>query len=272
MADLKWYADHLPADGTAQITDLTSAWTTLGLWGPRARDILATLTSDDVSNEAFPFASCRTIEVDSLRVLASRISYVGELGWELYVPIEQGARLWDLVAEAGDPHGVVPAGIGVYGTTGRLEKCYRAFGFELDADYDVVEAGMAWGRVKTPDFIGKEKHVGHRESEPVAVLCTLTVDDHTSKDGTKRYMLGREPILSKQGAPLVDTRGRRSYVTSAGAGPSIGKHILLSYLPPEQANVGTELLVEYLGEQYPVTVATIDSTPVFDPGNSRIRS
>ncbi|MFL5926862.1 MAG: FAD-dependent oxidoreductase [Gaiellaceae bacterium] len=272
MADLKWYADHLPGDGSAQITDLTSAYTTLGLWGPRARDILAVLTSADVSHENFPFATCRTIEVDSLRVLASRISYVGELGWELYVPIEQGAKLWDLVWEAGDPHGAVPAGIGVYGTTGRLEKSYRAFGFELDGDYDVVEAGMAWGRVKSPDFVGKEAHAGHREQPPAAILCTLTVDDHTSKDGTKRYMLGREPVLSRQGRPLVDGRGRRSYVTSAGAGPSIGKHILMSYLPPEHAVIGEELLVEYLGEQYPVTVAMNDSTPVFDPENTRVRS
>src|SRR3954468_8281916 len=156
MADLKWYSDHRPADGSAQITDLTSAYTTLGLWGPRARDILASLTSDNVSHEGFAFATCREIEIDSLRVLASRISYVGELGWELYVPMEQGAKLWDLVWEAGRPHGMVPAGIGVYGTTGRLEKCYRAFGFELDGEYDVVEAGMAWGKVKTPDFVGKE--------------------------------------------------------------------------------------------------------------------
>ena len=272
MADLKWYADRLPADGSAQITDLTSSYTTLGLWGPRARDILAALTSADVSHEAFPFASCRTIEIDSLRVLASRISYVGELGWELYVPIEQGAKLWDLVWEAGEPHGLAPAGIGVYGTTGRLEKCYRAFGFELDADYDVVEAGMAWGRVKTPDFIGKEAHLAHRDQPPVAVLCTLTVDDHASRDGIKRYMLGREPVLSKEGRPLVDAHGRRSYVTSAGAGPSVGKHILMSYLPPDHATIGEELLVEYLGEQYPVTVAMNDSTPVFDPENTRVRS
>ncbi|HZQ16145.1 MAG TPA: FAD-dependent oxidoreductase [Gaiellaceae bacterium] len=272
MADLKWYANALPADGSAQITDLTSSWTTLGLWGPRARDILASLTRDDVSNEGFPFATCRTIEIDSLRVLASRISYVGELGWELYVPIEQGAKLWSLVEEAGEPHGIVPAGIGVYGTTGRLEKCYRAFGFELDADFDVVEAGMAWGRVKAQDFIGKEAHLRHRESEPAAVLCTLTVDDHTSKDGTKRYMLGREPILAKDGTPLEDAHGRRSYVTSAGAGPSLGKHILMAYLPPENANVGEELLVEYLGEHYPVTVQRNDSTAVFDAENARIRA
>ncbi|HZG50015.1 MAG TPA: FAD-dependent oxidoreductase, partial [Thermoleophilaceae bacterium] len=114
MADLKWYADH--AGPEAQVVDLTSSWCTLGLWGPRARDVLAATTSADVSHEAFPFASCRTIEVGSLRVLASRISYVGDLGWELYVPIEQGAKLWDTVWEAGEPHGVLPAGIGVYGT------------------------------------------------------------------------------------------------------------------------------------------------------------
>jgi glycine cleavage system aminomethyltransferase T/glycine/D-amino acid oxidase-like deaminating enzyme len=272
MADLKWFADHLRPDGSAQITDLTSAWCTLGLWGPRARDILVSVTSDDVSHEGFPFATCRTIEAGPLRVLASRISYVGDLGWELYVPIEQGARLWDMVAEAGQPHGIVPAGIGVYGTTGRLEKCYRAFGFELDADYDVVEAGMAWGKVKDEDFVGKEAHVRQREQEPAAILCTLTVDDHTSRSGAKRYMLGREPVLTRDGKPLTDRKGRRSYVTSAGAGPSIGKHILMAYLPPEQANDGEQLAVEYLGERYPVTVDVAGSAPIFDPENTRIRS
>ncbi|HYN52841.1 MAG TPA: FAD-dependent oxidoreductase, partial [Thermoleophilaceae bacterium] len=124
MADLKWFADHLRRGGGARVLDLTSTFCTLGLWGPRARDILASTTAADLSNEGFPFATCATIEMGPLRVLASRISYVGDLGWELYVPIEQGAKLWDIVWEAGRPHGVVPAGIGVYGTTGRLEKCY----------------------------------------------------------------------------------------------------------------------------------------------------
>ncbi|HEX3455928.1 MAG TPA: FAD-dependent oxidoreductase [Gaiellaceae bacterium] len=271
-ADMKWFADHLPEDGSAQVTDLTSAWCTLGLWGPRARDILASVTSDDVSHEGFPFATCKTVEVDTLRVLASRISYVGDLGWELYVPIEQGAKLWDVVAEAGAPHGIVTAGIGVYGTTGRLEKCYRAFGFELDDDYDVVEAGMAWGSVKEQDFVGKEAHVAQREAEPAATLCTLTVDDHTSSTGVKRYMLGREPILTRDGKPITDAKGRRSHATSAGAGPSIGKHILMAYLPPDHAHEGEQLLVEYLGEQYPITVDIVGSTSIFDPENARIRS
>jgi glycine cleavage system aminomethyltransferase T/glycine/D-amino acid oxidase-like deaminating enzyme len=272
MADLKWLADHLPEDGTAQVFDLTSSWCTLGLWGPRARDILASATSADVSHEGFPFASCRTIELGSLRVLASRISYVGDLGWELYVPIEQGAKLWDTVWEAGEPHGVVPAGIGVYGTTGRLEKCYRAFGFELDGEYDVVEAGMAWGKGREQGFVGKEAHVRHREEEPAAAMCTLTVDDHTSASGVKRYMLGGEPIVTRDGSPLSDRKGRRSFVTSAGAGPSLGKHILLSYLPPEHAVVGEQLAVEYMKERYPVTVERADSTPLFDPENERVKA
>jgi glycine cleavage system aminomethyltransferase T/glycine/D-amino acid oxidase-like deaminating enzyme len=271
-ADKKWFTDRLPADGTAQLSDVTTGWTTLGLWGPRARDVLASVTSDDVSHEGFRFASCRDIEIDTLRVLASRISYVGDLGWELYVPMEQGARLWDILWEAGRAHGVVPVGIGVYGTTGRLEKCYRAYGFELETEYNVVEAGMSGPKVKDEDFVGRDAHMRHREEDPAAILCTLTVDDHTSQSGAKRYMLGREPIQTRDGKPLTDAKGRRSYVTSAGAGPSIGKHILMAYVPPEQAVVGTELSVLYLGERYPVTVDIAGPTPIFDPENTRIRS
>jgi glycine cleavage system aminomethyltransferase T/glycine/D-amino acid oxidase-like deaminating enzyme len=272
MSDLKWFRDHLPADGSVQIHDQTNAWTTLGMWGPRARDILASVTSADVSNQGFPFARWKSIEVGPLQVIASRISYVGDLGWELYVPIEQGARLWDIIAEAGLPHGAVPVGAGVYGTTGRLEKCYRAYGAELEGEYNVVEAGMAWGKVKDQDFTGKPSHVAQRAAEPAAKMCTLTVDDHTSSSGVKRYMLGGEPILTADGEAISDVKGRRSYVTSAGAGPSIGKHILMSYLPPEHAVVGQALSVQYMGERYPVTVAVTDSTPVFDPDNSRVRS
>jgi glycine cleavage system aminomethyltransferase T/glycine/D-amino acid oxidase-like deaminating enzyme len=272
MSDRKWFHDHLPADGTAELADLTSTMTTIGLWGPRAREILALVTSDDISNDGFKFGACRTIEVGTLRVLASRISYVGDLGWELYIPMDQGLKLWDYLWEAGKNHGMAPCGIGVYGTTGRLEKGYRAHGNELETEYNVVEAGMTAPRVKEEDFVGKEAHLRHRDEEPAALMCTLTVDDHTSKSGEKRYMLGREPILTRDGKRIVDSRGRGSYVTSAGAGPSIGKHILMAYLPPEHAVVGAPLAVEYMGERYPVTVAVAGPTPVFDPENFRIRS
>jgi glycine cleavage system aminomethyltransferase T/glycine/D-amino acid oxidase-like deaminating enzyme len=269
--DRKWFTDRMPEDGQAHVVDQTSAWTTVGLWGPRARDILGSLTEADVSNEAFGFGRCRTLEVGPVSVLASRISYVGELGWELYAPMEQGARLWDLVRDAGQPHGLVPVGIGVYGTTGRLEKGYRAHGAELDTERTIVEAGMMRPKVKDADFIGREAYLKQRENEPASVLCTLTVDDHTSADGTRRYMLGGEPVVTPDGAPLVDGHGRRSYVTSAGSAPSLGKHLLMAYLPPAQAQVGTKLAVEYLRERYPVTVAAADATPLFDPENTRIR-
>jgi glycine cleavage system aminomethyltransferase T/glycine/D-amino acid oxidase-like deaminating enzyme len=271
MADRKWFASHLPDDGSAQLHDLTSAWCTLGLWGPRAREVLAAVTEDDVSHEGFAFAACRWIQVDTLSVLASRISYVGELGWELYVPMEQGARLWDVLWEAGESHGVLPVGIGVYATTARLEKSYRAHGNELDLEYDLVEAGMAGRAVKDDDFIGRNAYLKQRAEEPAAVLCTLTLDDPTSASGVERYMLGREPVLSRDGEPLVDAKGRRSHVTSAGSGPSVGKHILMAYLPPDRAEVGGVLAVEYFGERYPVTIAAVGSTPLFDPSNERLK-
>ena len=228
---------------------------------------------DDVSHEGFPFGTCRTIEIGTLRVLASRISYVGDLGWELYVPIEQGARLWDLVWEAGEPHGLVPVGIGVYGTTGRLEKCYRAYGAELESEYNVVEAGMAGARSRTQDFVGKEAHLRHREAEPAAILCTLTVDDHTSRDGVEAlHARPRADPDARRRAARPTRKGRRSYVTSAGAGP-VDRQAHPDGLPAARARGrGRAAAVEYMGERYPVTVAVAGSTPVFDPENTRIRS
>ena len=272
QSDLAWFAGQLPADGTAALADLTSAQATLGLWGPRAREVLATVTADDMSHGGFPFGTCREVEIAGLSVLASRISYVGELGWELHVPIEQGGKLWDALWAAGAPRGLVPVGIGVYGTTGRLEKGYRAFGNELTGDYTLVEAGMTRPKVKAQPFIGKDAYLAQRAGPPAAVLCTLTVDEHTPASGPARYMLGGEPVLSADGERLVDAKGRPSYVTSAGSGPSVGRHLLLAYLPPAQASAGTRLQVECVGDAYPVTVAVAGATPLFDPDNARIRS
>ena len=272
MADMKWFAGHLPADGTATLADLTSGQCTLGLWGPAARTVLEATTSDDISHAGFPFGTCREIEIGGVTVLASRISYVGELGWEMHVPMEQGAKVWDTLWDAGNPHGLVPVGIGVYGTTGRLEKGYRAFGNELTADYTLVEAGMTRPKVKEHPFTGRDAYLAQRETAPVAALCTLTVDDHRSASGQLRYMLGGEPVLGPDGEVLVDSRGRPSYVTSAGSGPSVGRHLLMAYLPAADAIEGAHLAVEYLGERYPVTVAVVGATPLFDPENHRVRS
>ena len=117
---------------------------------------------------------------------------------------------------------------------------------------------------------GRAAHEKHRAEKPVTMLCTLYVDDHTSKSGVKRYMLGKEPILTTSGETITDSHGRRSYVTSAGSAPSLGKHILMSFIPTEMAKVGNKFLVEYLGEQYPCSIAEVGITPVFDPSNERI--
>ncbi|HET8927740.1 MAG TPA: FAD-dependent oxidoreductase [Microbacterium sp.] len=267
MVDLKWFSDRMP-DGVLCV-DVTSAVSTIGLWGPRAQDVLASLTDADVSPDALPFGTCRLIEIGTLPVLASRISYVGEFGWELHVPFELGAALWDALIAAGRPLGVVPAGIGVYTATGRIEKGYRAIGTELDPDRTPAQAGMSRTRVKDADFIGKDAMLA--EGAPERVLCTLTVDDHLSASGMKRYMLGGEPIVTPGGEPIVGAHGERSFVTSAASAPSLSRHVLMAYLPPEMARIGNGLAVSYMEELYPVTVASVDATGLFDPGNARLR-
>jgi glycine cleavage system aminomethyltransferase T len=269
--DKQWFTHHLRDDASVQLHDMTSGLCTVGLWGPRARDLLQSVTQDDVSDQGFPFATAREITIGQVRTWALRISYVGELGWEIYAPMEQGSRLWDILWEAGQGFGLAPVGIGVYANTARLEKGYRLFGHELELEYNPVEAGLARPKVKSQDFIGKEAYLRARDEEPAALLCTLTVDDHTASTGEPRYILGNEPILTPDGEPIVDRKGRRSYVTSAGAGPTVGRHILLSYLPPEYAQVGIKLAVEYFGEQYPVTVEVVGSKPLFDPDDERMK-
>jgi glycine cleavage system aminomethyltransferase T/glycine/D-amino acid oxidase-like deaminating enzyme len=270
--DGKWFADYLPADGSAQLADLSSAVCTIGLWGPRARDLLGSVTEDDVSNEGFPFGRARWITVGGVPVLALRISYVGELGWELHAPFEQGLALWDTLAEAGRPLGVVPAGIGVYGTSGRLEKGYRLMGAELESEYGPVEADLALPKVKAADFVGKEAYLRERELERTAVMCTLTVDDYTDDSGIRRFPQGREPIVTPDGERIVDKKGRPSYVTSAGSAPSLGAYLLMGYLPEEHAVEGNALAVQYMGHRYPVTVARVGRRPLFDPAGERMKA
>jgi glycine cleavage system aminomethyltransferase T len=269
--DGKWFRDNLPEDGSAHLEDKTSSLCTVGVWGPRARLLLQSVTRDDVSNEGFPFSTARHIQIGPVPAWALRISYVGELGWELYASMEQGQLLWDILWKAGQEHGLVPMGIGVYGTTARLEKGYRLYGNELETEYNPVEAGLARPKVKAQDFIGKQAYLKARDEKPAATLCTLVVDDHVSSSGERRCMLGREPVLTRSGDPIEDRKGRRSYVTSAGAGPSVGKHLLMAYLPPVYASVGTQLKVEYFGEHYPVTVVVAGSTPLFDPSDERMK-
>ena len=267
--DKRWFRDNI-GDLDVRIVDQTSSFATLGVWGPNARDVVQEVAEEDVSHEAFPPYTAQELTLGEVDVWAFRISYVGELGWELYAPMEQGGRLWDIIYEAGQDYDIRPVGMGVYGTTGRMEKGYRLYGHELELEYNPAEAGLTFHGVKDEDFIGKEAYAEAIDEENVATLCTLTVDDHAPEGGEPRFMTGNEPILDQDGNVLVDEEGRRSYVTSAGTGPSLGKHLLMAYIPQEYAEEGQSLQVEYMGTQYPVTVERVGSKPLFDPSNERI--
>ncbi|MGB1249667.1 MAG: FAD-dependent oxidoreductase [Candidatus Promineifilaceae bacterium] len=269
--DKSWFMDNMPDDGSVHLADMSSAMCTIGLWGPNARAALQSITEDDVSDAGIRYGSVKKIVIGTVTAWAFRISYVGEAGWEIYTHMEQGTKLYDVLLAAAKAHDMIPVGNGVYGTTARIEKGYRAMGAELESEYNPVEAGLSRGKVKKADFIGKEAYVKAMSETPAAMLCTLAVMDNTSSTGEKRYMLGREPILTKDGERIVDSHGRGSYVTSAGSAPSMGQHLLMSYLPTSLAQVGTELLVEYLGEQYPVQVVVAGATPYFDAADERMK-
>ncbi len=270
--DAYWFRKWLPEDGSVAMQDMTSSICTVGVWGPNARKLVAKVTNDDISNEGFPYGTVKQITIGSIPCTLLRISYVGELGWEISTNMEHGLELWDLLYEAGREFDVTPVGAGVYGTTGRLEKGYRLMGAELESEYTPVEAGLARPKVKSADFIGKAAYLAARDEGPAAVCCTLTIESHVSGSGIPRFpMGGNEPILTMDGERIVDAKGRVSRVTSAGAGPSVGKYLLLGYLPPDLAIAGTDLQVMYQNELFPVKVAVAGSTPLFDADDARMK-
>ncbi len=270
-----WVRKHLPADGSVQFANLTDSITTLGVWGPNAPAVVGQLTNHDLSQAGSPYGSYLDAELEAGgRTLACklfRISYVGDTGWEIYTDWDNGPALWDALMEAGRDHGIRPTGGGVYGSSGRVEKGYRLMGAELESEYTPVEAGLARPKVKAADFIGKEAYLRARESDPIAKMCTLTVEDHADSQGRLRYMQGgNEPILTMEGERIEDSHGRVSRVTTAAPGPSVGKHLLMAYLPTELAVIGTDLQVMYMNELFPVKVAAIEGS-VFDPDDTRLK-
>ena len=269
--DEAWFRRHLPADGTVQFENLSSALCTIGVWGPEAPALLAGITDTGLSQAEFPYGTVREALIDGVPVTLLRISYVGESGWEITTRMQHGARLWDAIREAGGPVDARPVGIGVYGTTGRMEKGYLLMGSDLTAEYSPVEAGLARPRVKREDFIGKQAYLKARTAAPAARMCALTMDHHAGAAGIDRFPTGgNEPILTAAGSCIVDSHGRESRVTSAGMGPSVGKYLLFAYLPPEHAASGTTLQVLYMNETFPVTVAP--GLALFDPADTRMKT
>ncbi len=252
--DIAWMRSHLPSDGSVDITDLTGRYAGIGLWGPRARAVLEAVTENPVTNEAFPFYTAQQIEVGPVQVQALRISYAGELGWELYAPAESGLRLWDALWEAGRAHDMVAAGAGAFDSL-RLEKGYRLWGSDIHSDYNPFEAGLGWAvRLDKGEFIGREALLAAKSSGVSQKLCCMTLDEPGA------VALGKEPIFAN-GHGI-------GYVTSANYGYSVGQFIVFGYLPVEYAAPGTPVEVEYFGVRQP---ATVRAEPLFDPRSERMR-
>ncbi len=252
--DTAWIRKHAPTDGSVLISDLTSSRVAFGLWGPRARDILAATTTDDLSNEGFPYLTARQITVGNVPLLAVRVTYVGELGWELYAPSEYGAVLWDALWTAGAPHGLVAGGYRAIDAL-RLEKGYRAWATDITPEETPFEAGLGFAvRLDKGRFLGSEALQAAKDAGPRKRLRCLVLDDARS------VCLGNEPV--RIGGRVV---GR---VTSGGYGFTVERSIAYAYLPPEVA-IGTRGEVDVFGTWVGFEVA---KEPLFDPGGARVKA
>jgi 4-methylaminobutanoate oxidase (formaldehyde-forming) len=253
--DLAWLRVHLPDDSSVRLTDLTSGRVCFGVWGPRARDILEPLTTDDLSNDAFPFLTAASITVGRVPALALRVTYVGELGWELYAATEFGPALWDTLVEAGRPHGLSPAGYRAIDAL-RLEKGYRVWSSDITPDETPFEAGLGFAVAldKGADFIGRDALVAAKAAGPRKRLRCLVLDDPRS------ICLGNEPV--RIGGEIV---GR---VTSGGYGYAVERSIAYAYLPPD-APIGTRGEIDVFGEWIGFEAVR---EPLWDPANERIKA
>lgn len=253
--DLAWMRAQARDGERVTITERTGSLFALGLWGPRARDVLQAVTDEDVSNGSFPYLTARYLNVGEVGpVWAQRISYAGELGWELYGQFAMGDRAWDLLWTAGRDHGIVAAGLGAFDSL-RLEKGYRLWGQDIDTERNPLEAGLGFAVRWDKDFQGKLALGSIRDGGVATRLVPMTFDDPSA------VAMGKEPI--RHDGEVV------SYATSAGYGYSIGRGIVYGYLPAELAVEGTAVEVEYFDERLPATVA---AEPLFDPKGERLRA
>jgi glycine cleavage system aminomethyltransferase T/glycine/D-amino acid oxidase-like deaminating enzyme len=251
--DLDWFTRHLPADGTVQVRDITPGTCCIGLWGPLARKVLQPLTDEDFTNEGLKYFRAKHAYIGTVPVTAMRLSYVGELGWELYTTADQGQKLWDTLWEAAKPLGGVIAGRGAFNSL-RLEKGYRSFGTDMTYEHDPYEAGVGFAvKLDKGDFIGKAA-LERRKTDVQRKLTCLTIDDPHS------VVMGKEPVYDGERAV--------GYVTSAAYGYTIGKGIAYAWLPAELATPGTTLHIGYFDERVEAVVA---EEPLFDPTMSRLR-
>jgi 4-methylaminobutanoate oxidase (formaldehyde-forming) len=249
--DLEWLRSNVHPGDDVRVREETDAWAVIGLWGPRARDVLARVTSDDVSNEALPFLRAAWIEVDGAPALAQRITYVGELGWELYVEPPWAVQVWDRLMEAGSGDGITPGGYRVLDSL-RLEKGYRYFGTDLTPEENPYEAGLGFcvALDGDRDFVGRAAVEAAREAGVARRLRTLLVGD--------------AEYLTMYGGEAVRVSGEVvGRLRSAGYGFTVERNLAYAYLPAD-AEVGDEVTVDLFDRQVP---AEVGATVQYDPAN-----
>jgi len=253
--DKAWILDQLPISSKVSVNDITSAYCSLGLWGPHARQVLEKVCREDVSNEAFPFYSAKQIYIGCIPSYALRLSYAGELGWEIYTATEYGLALWDLLWDAGQEFGLIAAGGGAFDSL-RLEKGYRLWGADIHSEYNPLEAGLGFAvKVQKGEFIGKESIEVLKQNGLKKKLCCLVMDN------PNHILMGKEPVLHNGKT--------QAYVTSANFGYSVLKSIAYAYLPLELSAPGTSLEILYFGELYKAKVST---EPLYDAASVRLKS
>jgi glycine cleavage system aminomethyltransferase T/glycine/D-amino acid oxidase-like deaminating enzyme len=253
LADLAWLRQHLPADGSVQVRDVTGALCCLGVWGPLAREIVSRVSGDDWSNAAFPYYTTRAMSVGEVPVRALRVSYVGELGWELYTSPEYGGRLWELLWAAGQEDGLIAAGRAAFDTL-RLEKGYRLWGVDMTPEHLPDEAGVGFAvKLEKGEFRGSAS-LRERSPAPERRLSCLHLDD------PQAVMMGKEPVFAD---------GRAiGYVTSAGFGYSTGESLAYAWLPVASAAPETPVEIESFGDRF---TAAVVSEPRWDAQGERLR-
>ena len=258
--DFEWVKDHIPEGAHAILTDLTSAYAVLGVMGPRSRELLSRLTPAALSNDAFPYLSSREIEMGYAIVRATRITYVGELGWELYVPTEFSTAVYDAVVEEGGKLGLRHAGFHAMDSL-RTEKAYRAWGMEITDQETPLEAGLCFAVAfdKGTDFIGREALMRQRENPLIRRLAVFTIDD------PEPLLLGDEPIY-RDGVLVGRT-------TSGTVGHTLGRSVGMGYVEGKDGvdaafiRSGT-YEIEIATERYS---ATPSLRPPYDPRGERVR-
>ena len=256
-----WMKRNIPDDAHAFVTDVTAGYGQLNVQGPRSRELLQTLTSVDLSNAAFPFRAAREIDIGYARVLCTRITYLGELGYELFIPADQAVHVYDKVVEAGAKFGLVHAGLRALGSL-RMEKGYRDYGHDLDNTDDPYETGLGFAvdLHKPGGFIGKEALLARKAQGPLQRrLVSVFVQDP-------------EPQMFH--AEIVRRDGKAvGYVRAASYGHTLGGAVGLAFLEPKQTVDEAYLTsgtweVEIAGKLYPITVS---ARPLYDPKGDAIR-